>query len=104
MKMVKELLINYEKLRTEIALCENFNMEMSCELKNEVRAMDCLKKCIDMLPDQEADMIKRLYFEHQSVRAVAEAYGYSKSGIQYKRDKAIEKLSALVERAMKMIH
>lgn len=102
--MVKALLNNFEKYRIEIVLCENFNLEMSDELKSEMQKMEYLKKCIGMLPKQEAEIIQKLYFEHLSVRTVAEEYGYSKSGMQYKRDKAIEKLTELFERVMKIAH
>ncbi len=102
--MVKELLKKYEEYRTEIAICKRFRHELSDELQRISKAMDCLNKCIALLGNEEADIIRQIYFEHESIKTVADKYGYTKSGMQYKRDKIVMKLTYLYERASHYIN
>ncbi len=103
-KMVKELLKKYEEYRTEIAICKRFRHELSGELQRISKAMDCLNKCIALLGNEEAEIIRKMYFEHESIKMVADKYGYTKSGMQYKRDKIVMKLTYLYERASHYIN
>ena len=102
--MVKDLLVNYKDYETEIEIFKSFEHEMSVELAGKSKEMECLNKCIALLEDEEADIIKMLYFKHDSIKTVADKYGYTKSGMQYKRNKIVTKLSALFERASKYIN
>lgn len=97
--MVKKLLEKYEDYRIEIAIYLSFHQELSPDMQQIRKKLDCLNKCIDLLDKEEADIIRRLFFKHESIKKVADVYGYSKSGMQYKRDKTVRKLSRLYEKA-----
>lgn len=70
--MVKELLKKYEEYRTEIAICKRFRHELSGELQRISKAIDCLNKCIALLGNEEAEIIRKMYFEHESIKMVVE--------------------------------
>ena len=92
-KMIKELLKNYKLNTTRIKLGTGDE-----QLKEQMEFMD---KCIDALEDEAKAVIISHYIKGQSLAKVGKALGYSKPGVQYKRDRAITMLELLYQEGNK---
>jgi len=88
-KMVKELLKNYKINKARIAV-SNKN-----DVASLLEKMVFLDKCIDTLDKEAKYIITNIYIKGVSLKNTGDKYGYSKAGVQYKRDRAIKILEML---------
>ena len=90
-KMVKELLKDYKVNKARIAVANKDDKKIS----KLIRKIKFLDKCIETLDVETKEIIEDLYIQEVSLRKACVKFGYSKSGIAYKRDKTIELLEIL---------
>ncbi len=58
---------------------------------------DTLHRCINALPPQEQALIRAIYYEGKTERDYADEIGLSKSGVNYRRVKALTKLRVMLK-------
>lgn len=56
---------------------------------------ELLTEC--MLSDVEADIMRRIYIEKQTFAYIGDILGYSESGIKYKHQQILNKISAVID-------
>jgi len=90
-KMVKELLKNYKLNKARIAVGSKDDVE----LIGLIDKLNFLDKCIDTLDDEAMELINIIYIQGVSLRKAGIKLGYCKTGLAYKRDRAIALLDML---------
>lgn len=83
-KMVKELLKNYKLNKTKIAVGLD-----STDSVGLVDRMTFLDICIANLDDEERELLTDIYIKGMSLSRTGKKYGYVKSAISKKRDRAV---------------
>lgn len=83
-KMVKELLKNYKLNKTKIAVGLD-----SPDTVGLIDRMTFLDMCIANLDDEERELLKDIYIKGMSLSRTGKKYGYVKSAISKKRDRAV---------------
>ena len=91
MPEIKNLLENYKINKARIAV--GSGKEIDC-LKTTV---EFLEKCIDQLDDEAKAIITLLYVQGQSMSKVGRKFGYCKSAVHKKRNRALQILEILFE-------
>lgn len=91
MQMVKDLLKNYKLNKARVAVADKDDVK-AIELADK---MDHLAKCISALDDEARELINDIYIKGMSLSKVGHKYGFSKAGIQYRRNRAIEALEMI---------
>lgn len=87
--MVKELLKNYKLNKTKIKMGT-----ADSELKKK---MEFLDKCISSIDDLEREIIVGYYINGKSLTEVGKRFGYVKSSISTKRDRAVQMIEILFQ-------
>ena len=87
--MVKELLKNYKLNKTKIKMGT-----ADSELKKK---MEFLDKCISSIDDLEREIIVGYYINGKSLTEVGKRFGYVKSAISTKRDRAVQMIEILFQ-------
>ena len=87
--MVKELLKNYKLNKTKIKMGT-----ADSELKKN---MEFLDKCISSIDDLEREIIVGYYINGKSLTEVGKRFGYVKSAISTKRDRAVQMIEILFQ-------
>ncbi len=95
--VVKELLKNYKLNIAKIKLAK---MEARDTTKLETE-MERLDNCISLIDNDDKEIIVDTYIKGMSLGRVSKKYGYTKSGVQYRRDKAINIIELLYSEAKK---
>lgn len=89
MPQIKELLENYKINKAKIAVG---NGKEITELKAD---MEFLDRCIDQLDEEARAIITLLYVQGQSMSRVGRRFGYCKSAVHKKRNRALQILEIL---------
>ena len=59
--------------------------------------MEKLRECVACLPEQDARLLRMLFFEEMTVTAAALSYGCSRKSIQKRRDRILRRLRMEME-------
>jgi len=89
METVKELLENYKLNKAKVAVGNKSKIE---QLKID---MDFLDKCIEQLDDEAKAIVTSLYVDGMSLAKVGRRFGYCKTAVFKKRNRALKMLELL---------
>jgi len=92
MALVKELLDNYRTNKAKITV-----MDRTADIIMLEKQMDYLDACVKTLDADEQQLFREIYVVGNALRKVGRKYGYSKTGIIYRRDRIIAKLDILFD-------
>lgn len=91
MDIVKRLIKNYKVNKMRIAVGNYDDMEV-VELADKV---EFLEKCIGNLDDEDKTLMSDVVLKGLSLKKAGEKYGFSKTGLQYRRDRAMKLLEIM---------